>query len=59
MDENLRKTVIIRKNPLNQEKALSEISELVRSIKFGSLTIHIEDGKIIQVDKNEKIRFGK
>jgi len=36
---------------------LQKIDEIIKSIKFGSLTIHVEDGRIIQVDKNEKIRF--
>ena len=36
---------------------LKRIDELIKQIKFGSVTIHVEDGHVIQVDKNEKIRF--
>ena len=36
-----------------------KILEYVKSIKFGSVTLQIEDGKIIQIDRNEKIRFDK
>ncbi len=35
------------------------IEEYVQNIKYGSVTIYIQDGKIIQVDKNEKVRFDK
>lgn len=38
-------------------ESLKRIDELIKQIKFGSITIHVEDGHIIQVDKNEKIRF--
>ena len=47
--------------PLVIKKSSSEeikkVEELIKNIKFGSLTIHVEDAKIVQVDKNEKIRF--
>ena len=38
-------------------ESLKRIDELIKQIKFGSITIHVEDGHVIQVDKNEKIRF--
>lgn len=53
MPEN--KTVIIKSTVKSDE--LKKIDEIIKTIKFGSLTIHVEDGRIIQVDKNEKIRF--
>lgn len=33
------------------------IEAYVQNIKFGSVTIYIQDGKIVQVEKNEKVRF--
>ncbi len=39
------------------EKELAKIKEYVESIKFGSVNIIIQDGKIIQIDKSEKIRL--
>jgi hypothetical protein len=33
------------------------IEEYIKSIKYGSVTIYIQDGKIIQLEKNEKVRF--
>ena len=29
----------------------------LRSIRFGTVTLVIQDGQIIQIDKNEKIRL--
>ena len=46
---------VIKKD--SQSDSLRRIEELTKEIKFGSVTIHVEDGKIIQIDKNEKIRF--
>lgn len=40
-----------------QKEEIKKIEELISNIRFGSLLIHVEAGKIIQVDKNEKIRF--
>jgi hypothetical protein len=39
------------------EKDLKQISEIAAAIKFGSVTLIIQDGKIIQIEKNEKIRL--
>jgi len=35
------------------------LREALRTIKFGSVTLIIQDGKVIQVDKNEKVRLRK
>jgi len=40
-----------------------ELERLVRealgSIRFGTVTLVVQDGRVIQVDKNEKIRLSK
>ena len=36
---------------------LAKIKELIETIKFGSVNIIIQDGKIVQIDKSEKIRI--
>ncbi|WP_236354660.1 YezD family protein [Konateibacter massiliensis] len=33
------------------------IYEMVKNMKFGSVTIAIQDGKIVQIEKIEKIRL--
>lgn len=40
-----------------ENKKLEEILRMVQKIKYGSVTLIIQDGVIIQVDKNEKIRM--
>ncbi len=34
-----------------------KVEDLIRDIKYGSVTIIIQDGKIIQIDKTEKYRI--
>lgn len=33
------------------------ICEALKSIRFGAVTLVIQDGRVIQIDKNEKIRL--
>jgi len=35
------------------------LREALGTIKFGSITLIIQDGKVIQVDKSEKVRLKK
>jgi hypothetical protein len=36
---------------------LDYLLNLIEEIRFGSLTIIIQDGKVVQIDKHEKIRL--
>ncbi|WP_287386819.1 YezD family protein [Lachnospira sp.] len=36
---------------------MDEVKKIVEDIKFGSLTLVIQDGKVIQLDRIEKIRL--
>jgi len=36
---------------------LSDICEAIREIRFGSVQIHIQDGKVVQIDKVSKSRI--
>lgn len=38
---------------------LEEILEAAKNIKYGYLQIIIQDSKIVQIDRTEKIRFDK
>ena len=43
-------------------KAISEVDlkrliELLNSISYGSVTLIIQEGKIVQMEKNEKLRL--
>ncbi|WP_369795823.1 MULTISPECIES: YezD family protein [unclassified Fictibacillus] len=34
-----------------------QLKEMLNSIKYGSITLIVQDGKLIQLEKNEKVRF--
>lgn len=34
-----------------------KVREALREIRFGTVTLVIQDGRVIQIDKNEKIRL--
>ncbi|MBR1597718.1 MAG: YezD family protein [Lachnospiraceae bacterium] len=36
---------------------LEHVDRLVKEVKYGTITIVIQDGKVIQIDKTEKIRL--
>lgn len=38
-------------------ESIEKILEFLEDIRFGSITLIVQDGKIIQLEKNEKIRF--
>lgn len=44
------------KNPITQ-KDLQRLLELLDSIKHGSVTLIIQEGRVVQIEKNEKVRL--
>jgi hypothetical protein len=53
--------VTIKSRSLNNwgDEVEQILREALRTIKFGSITLIIQDGRIIQVDKSEKVRIKK
>ncbi|MCT6923742.1 MULTISPECIES: YezD family protein [Bacillales] len=45
------------KQKSNSELTLESIKEMLGSIKFGTITLVIQDGHVVQIEKNEKIRL--
>lgn len=49
------------KNNDNKEKLEGEniklLLDYIKKIKYGSVTVNIQDGKIVQIEKSEKIRI--
>lgn len=45
------------------KKQVSELTEIdtllefISQIRFGSVVVSVQDGKIVQIEKSEKIRF--
>lgn len=36
---------------------LKKIQEFIEGIRFGSVTVIVQDGKVIQIEKHEKVRL--
>lgn len=45
------------KNISSDEDYIATIKELVNKTKYGSINLIIQDGKVIQIDRTEKIRL--
>jgi len=43
----------------SEKKLLSQILKALRSIQYGYVQIIVQDSKVVQIDKTEKIRFDK
>lgn len=41
----------------NLEEALTEVRKLVGDIKYGSVTLVVQDGVVVQIERQEKIRI--
>lgn len=40
-----------------KQEDLKKIEELIHTVKYGTVTIVIQDGKIVQLEKHEKLRL--
>lgn len=40
-----------------EEKILSKIISMLNNTKYGTITLVVQDGKIVQLEKSEKIRI--
>ncbi|MCX7773687.1 MAG: YezD family protein [Clostridia bacterium] len=45
-----------QKEPFSQEE-IKKLCELAASMRFGSITLVFQDGRLIQIEKNEKMRL--
>ena len=43
----------------SEKKLLLQILKALRSIHYGYIQITVQDSKVVQIDKTEKIRFDK
>lgn len=41
------------------EDVVTHLERMLQSIKFGSITLVVQDGKVIQIERNEKVRLQK
>ncbi len=45
-----------KNTPISPED-LKRLLEMVNSIRYGSITLLIQDCKVVQIEKNEKVRL--
>lgn len=45
-----------KKNTIS-DTDLNKIREFLETIQYGSVTVIVQDGKVIQIEKNEKVRI--
>jgi len=48
-----------RQEPANHlsPEVLERISQAIKGVRFGSVEVVIQDGKVIQIERKEKFRF--
>ncbi|PWJ50337.1 YezD family protein [Faecalicatena contorta] len=39
------------------EKDIQKVIEFIEAVQYGSITLVIQDGRIVQIEKNEKVRM--
>lgn len=41
------------------DEILQEVANAIEALRFGSVEITIHDGKVTQIERREKVRFGQ
>lgn len=41
------------------ELVIERLREMLKTMNYGSVTLIVQDGKVIQLEKNEKVRIKK
>ncbi|PLS07132.1 DUF2292 domain-containing protein [Neobacillus cucumis] len=47
----------IKLNAIEREELITHLEKMLVSLQFGSITLVVQDGKIVQIEKNEKVRL--
>lgn len=48
---------MMKKKTNNFDEVLENIKQSLETLKYGAITLIVQDGIIIQIEKNEKIRL--
>ena len=61
IDSNSESHAYVRPKAANQEStvALEHVVSALRGLRFGTVTIIVQDGRIVQIERNEKTRLRK
>jgi len=52
-----RNEATIKKRESISDQDLRKLVSLLETVNYGSITLVIQDGKVIQIEKNEKMRL--
>jgi len=52
----LEKSVTVYNDSISEEN-LKKLLELLKTTKYGSVTLVVQDGVVIQLERNEKLRL--
>ena len=44
-------------NAGEKEELFEHLENMLKTLKFGSITLIVQDGRIVQIEKNEKVRL--
>jgi hypothetical protein len=52
---SLRRAVMVKQDNLNE--VWENVVKMLETMKYGSITLVVQDGKVVQLEKNEKVRI--
>jgi hypothetical protein len=44
-------------DPGEKEELFEHLENMLKTLKLGSITLVVQDGRIVQIEKNEKVRL--
>lgn len=47
----------IEKREIIEGREIQLLLDYIKLVQYGSVVVNIQDGKIVQIEKNEKVRF--
>ncbi len=51
--------IIRRREEALPAETVKILSDMLKTIRFGSITLIVQDGVLLQIDKTEKVRFSE
>jgi hypothetical protein len=43
--------------PSEWQEIAAQVEQMLEKLTFGSITLVVQDGKVVQIEKNEKVRL--
>ena len=55
--EQKAKKVVEAKGSVDNGEEIKKLLQTIETVSYGSVTVIIQEGKIVQIEKNEKLRI--